>query len=148
MTQFFTQLDGNNQVKVEHEGFVITARIMEDDDAELSWLGEFANTPAARFAIPHEPHNHRTFNWFNAENVENDEQAQENYRRACAYGESWVMQGVVVHVTHKGVKLATDSLWGIESDSDAEYFVQTANELAENALALAREKLAELREGA
>lgn len=131
--------------KATHNGFELEARVMDDENPDLSYLGEFSDKPAAKFSIKCKsmgniPH----YKYFNAENVKNDEQALENYKRALDYGNGWSCVGVVVHVHKAGVKLATTSLWGIESDSGQDYLTGCANDLAHDALSEAEAKLIEL----
>lgn len=145
MTNIFTSLDydvqtGKTLSSVEHEGFTITAKVVDDDDADLSFYGEFSNTPKEG-AIEHELGTHHTFNYFNPADKE---YAQEAYKRMCSYGESWTMYGAKVIVSKKGVKLAEASLRGIESDSDDAYFLEVFNDLASEALTEAKSKLNEL----
>lgn len=65
----------------------------------------------------------------------------ERLRAWCNDGWNWC--GVVVTASRAGVELGTASLWGIESDAGA-YLVEVANELADEALAEAADKLREL----
>ncbi len=124
MTIFTEYKDG---IEVEHEGFTLKLEECPDDDADLSYLGEFSNSPSGEFVIEHEPGNHRTFNWFNPANAETKEQAQENYKRAASCGESWYTIGIKVVVYKAGVRLGDASLWGVESDSDDSYKLSVAN---------------------
>lgn len=57
--------------------------------------------------------------------------------------DSWNWCGVVVTASRAGVELGRASLWGIESDAGS-YLVETANELAGEALAEAAAKVREI----
>lgn len=148
MKKIFDSLDYHAQTgkvlaSVERDGFEFRASMKDDECADLSHLGEFSNSPADKFSIKHDG-GRGTFEYFNAENVSDDNEAKQNYDRARTYNETWVMYGLVVNVYKKDVKLAGASLWGIESDSGEEYFLQVFNDLADEALTQAQEKLKEL----
>lgn len=60
--------------------------------------------------------------------------AESDFQRLRGWcDDSWSYVGVVVTASREGVKLATASLWGIESDA-GEYLVETANDLAAEAI--------------
>jgi hypothetical protein len=66
------------------------------------------------------------------------------YRRLEEFNNGgWHYVGVIVEARMQDVLLADSSLWGIESD-DAEYHKEVADELADQTIAEAREKLTQL----
>lgn len=65
----------------------------------------------------------------------------ERLRAWCDDGWNWC--GVVVTASRAGIELGTASLWGIESDA-GDYLLEVANELAEQALAEAADKVREI----
>lgn len=70
--------------------------------------------------------------------------ARADYDRLRGWCEDqWNWCGVVVTASRAGVELGTASLWGIESDAGS-YLVETANELAVEALAEAAAKVREI----
>lgn len=65
--------------------------------------------------------------------------------------DEWFYCGIVVEAHAEGVELGSASLWGIECnypDSDNEYLLDVANDLAREAISEARAKLAKLAEAA
>lgn len=138
-------IPGKILAQIKHKGFDIICTVENDDHADLSWLGEFSDNPADKFAVPNsETRTRHAFKYFNAENVDQQEHAIENYRRALSYGESWCMYGAIVTIKKNGVELAQGSLWGIESDSEHEYFASTFNELIHETLPQAQATLKSL----
>lgn len=124
----------------------ITLRKIPDHDADTSYLGEFSQTPGD-FAID-QGEQPRILRYFNAANVENMEQARSNYDR--------VMEFENGDVTHYGIRadaeiatsrnggkswllntIRSGGLWGIESDSDQDYF----DEVGQDALSELKETL-------
>ena len=70
--------------------------------------------------------------------------ARADFERLQAWcDDQWGWIGVIVTVEREGVKLAHASLWGIESDSP-DYHVDVANQIVDEALSEAREKIAAL----
>jgi len=111
----------------------------EDDPiADLSYLGSWGRTAKTDLAINHHENGggRDEFEYFNPENVENAAQAQENYERMRAYGNSWETIGIyaTAEVYISGVRqtLRSGGLWGIESDSGEEYLKSVeAEQIAE-----------------
>ncbi len=66
------------------------------------------------------------------------------YERARTYGRTWWYETIQVQAWRAGILLGEASLFGIESDSDEDYFTETALELAREAIAEACEALARL----
>lgn len=148
MQEFITKLDGDIDsldtiATVQHEGFTIECLILLDEDPDMSHYGYFSENPKGEFYIKHNG-TLRSYSYFNAENVENMEQAQENYRRASTYGEKWFSYGARVLVSKKNIMLASNDLWGIESDSGDDYFIECFNDLIPEALVAAKKTLADL----
>jgi hypothetical protein len=70
--------------------------------------------------------------------------ARADYERLRKWCESdWYYVGVIVTVSRNGIELASDSLWGIESDA-TDHLLETANELAESALDQAQQAIVAL----
>lgn len=103
-----------------------------DYDAPLDYLGHFGDVKG-EFGIEHKSDERNAYKFFNAENVENMKQARENYKRMMQFQNGEVLcYGIVAkaHIltSNDGGKTAlkntitSGGLWGIESDSDEEYF--------------------------
>jgi len=117
----------------------IEVKKIPDYDSDLSYLGEFSNTPG-EFAIKHEGRPDE-YAFFNAANVENMEQARQNYKRMIKYTNGELMDyGVMAEATiltgngsyWKSDEITSGGLWGMSSDSGDEYFQEEAgNQLAE-----------------
>ncbi len=134
-------------LEVERDGFTFKIQECPDDDADLSYYGEFGGKMESELSIEHQGAPFQIAGWFNPENVENETQAQENYQRVLAYHrDEWHMMGIKVVVYKAGVRLGDASLWGIESDGDESYFLETANDLTDEALMEAKATLARLAE--
>lgn len=107
----------------------ITIKHIIDESPDLSYLGEFSNT-AGNYAIEHNGER-GTYPYFNADNVENMEDAQQNYDRMMQFEKGDVycigIKAIAeVHTSENGNTwlinhIESGGLWGIESDSDAEY---------------------------
>lgn len=143
-------------------GYSLHAKVVVDDSPDTSYLGEFSDSPDSD-AIPHDQDNTRTFNWFNpCITLEQHRQAlwrthgrhesyllartyiQQDYERARGQGGDWGMYGIRVTAFRAGIALGEASLWGIESDSDEEYFTETARDLATEAITEAEQALCKL----
>lgn len=74
----------------------------------------------------------------------NAARADYEYLRAWC-NDDWHYVGVIVTASRNGIELGEASLWGIES-SDSSYLLETANELADEALTDARAAIAALTE--
>ena len=131
-----------------HEGFEVKIRVVDDEDADTSWLGEFSDSPQEG-AIDH----HATDTWLARGwrgpryfNPVNPECGQEDYERLVAmYQGHWSMVGLTVTVYREGVELGAASLWGIESDSGHDYFCETiAEELVPEAIGQAKKTIERL----
>jgi len=116
----------------------ITIKRMADEGGEADYLGVYSNEPGE----PSKTIDRRTLKhcgpgqlpFFIAENVENWEQALANYTRmeAGMRGE-WCLIGIKaeaeVHLTGNTVqRITSGGLWGIESDSEENYFKQIEGE--------------------
>ena len=77
--------------------------------------------------------------------------ALRDYRVLRAWcDDEWFYCGIVVTVSRNGIDLATESLWGIECnypDSGNAHLGETARELADEAIDIARENIKELCNG-
>jgi hypothetical protein len=109
----------------------------------VSYLGSFSRTRKGDFTIEHKG-GRNEYPFFNADNVTILEEAQQNYKRAASYGESWSCLGLTVSVSKNGIELASNSIWGIETDSDESYFLEVFNDLAPETLKEAKETLKQL----
>ncbi|HSH30920.1 MAG TPA: hypothetical protein VK971_13520 [Thiohalobacter sp.] len=125
-------------------GFDLHARIVEDNDGWWSLgiedYGKFSPSwkPGA---VRHWRGGARDCEWFIPANPE---YAKQDYNRACDYGHGWWYVGIEVIARRAGIELGNASLWGIESDSGEEYFTETAFELADEAIAEARNAMQRL----
>jgi hypothetical protein len=127
-------------------GFDLRVRIVMDDDgwwtSGVETLGRFT----ARWqpgAIRHHRRARGDCEWFLPANPDD---AHDDYRRACAYGQDWWYVGVEATASRAGVALGDASLWGIDyapggSDDD---LTEVAFDLASEAIAAATRTLREL----
>ncbi|WP_322730352.1 hypothetical protein [Nostoc sp. ChiQUE01b] len=81
------------------KGFTIHIQVFYDEDADYSWLGQFSDTPKED-AIPHEPGNHRTYNYFNRACTITEYQ-EEYSRLGYAQHESWLLAKKAVQEDYK-----------------------------------------------
>lgn len=134
--------------KIGRATFVIKA--VPDNDPDLSWIGEFCNyRPGAIHRNPSYVERHQ-YEWFMPGNtfedhyngllelkyskgkahdlarsyVAHDLQRLEDYDRG-----HWNMLGICVSMLVGGVEVASDSLWGIESDADEAYHEEVIGDL-------------------
>ena len=71
--------------------------------------------------------------------------AEADFARLRAWcRDDWCYVGLVVTIYAEDVELASASLWGIDSDSDADYFNETIAELLAEAMAEARPQAARI----
>lgn len=155
---------GKRRAEWVEDGFHCCAMIVHDSDGSPDYLGKYSRNYAAGAIL-----NHKTRKWFIPAN---QEQAVYRDLRAMKYGRrlardlsksyvyadkrrldnflsrKWEYIGIVVGVAKDGEALGSESLWGIESDSGQDYIDSTAYDLAAEALAEARNKLAEIRNAA
>ena len=127
------------------DGFDLVARRLVDDDGwwiHGDCLGHFTNQWAPG-AVRHRGQRGE-FPWFIPADPENRHVL---YERARTYGRTWWYETIQVQVWRAGILLGGASLSGIESDSDEDYFTETALELADEAIAEAREALHRLCHG-
>ena len=135
---------GDSAAHWSQEGFELSAKIEVDDDGW--WLhgeddyGRFISSwePGA---IHHWPRERRACKWFLPANPETGRQ---DYKRACRFGTDWWYVGIVVTARRTGIKLGEASLWGIESDSEEDYFTETVIDLAGEVIAEAKQALRRL----
>jgi hypothetical protein len=71
-------------------------------------------------------------------------QIEQDYQRADAFGHEWHYNTVVATASRCGVTLGEACMGGVESDADDGYLQEVVDELAEEAVATAKEKLDEL----
>ncbi len=128
----------------EQDGFGLSAKVVDDEEGWLSAgidvYGRFSDRWRAG-AVRHWMGGRRSYQWFLPAHPE---YRHENYRRACDYGHSWNYVDIRVVASKAGVPLGETTLWGIESDSDIEFFTETALDLGEDAIAKAQAKLSGL----
>lgn len=149
--------------------FTLTATVKNDDDGDISWLGDFSDdSRAVRFAnldleseFREVMHNRRIpeSRWprgFRSGDSYADctgEEALANIKQDAKRYLDWLLDEwhfVYVSVTASldGVELGSDSLSDIESDSGEEYFTEVAQDCAIEALTETRAKLVRLAEAA
>lgn len=164
----------DDRFEVEHEGFKIIVRFEYDNDADVSYLGEFSDTPEEG-AINH----HATDKWlgrsfrgqryFNPPNYDDtikyyletekvspeeakaqaDRTAMVDYERLVDYyNDGWSMVGMIVTVYLDGVRLGDSSIWGVETDAGADYFKELFSDQLHQAMIEARKHLDKLVEAA
>jgi hypothetical protein len=124
----------------------IVIQKVNDDYPDISYLGTFSNTPAAQFSILRSEEitgvEKGTYPYFNAANVDSMEQAMENYQRALAFDRGDVVSLGVRAAAHVKTSangkewmlhtIKTGGLYGVDSDSEQDYFSEIATqELAE-----------------
>ena len=155
----------DDRVQWEQDGFTIRVYIEEDHDPDFSILGKYTDKWSPDVINCRHYNTRCDYAYFKPTISET---AHYQALRAMKYGKTqarqlartyvrrdfdriqgynigeWSMVGVVVSVFKNGVHLATDALWGIESDADHDYFTQVARECAADALREATTVLATL----
>ena len=107
-----------------------------EESPDLSDLGTFSKEKG-KFAIEHKG-DRGTLPYFNADNVENMKQAKQNYERMMQFETGLVCQyeikaeAEILTSSDKGQTwlinaVSSGGVWGIESDSDKEYFKEIAD---------------------
>jgi hypothetical protein len=56
--------DGEDGEEFEQDGFVINITVEPEDDADLSWVGEFTDHPGNQFAFERKHANHNHYKYF------------------------------------------------------------------------------------
>lgn len=158
------------------DGFNIVVKYLEDDNPDLSYLGEFCNHPnqsndgRKKFQYPaydratekivhnfddvqqvldDHPHWNPRDDRFIVVGTGDPEYLAQDAQRLEKYGVDWYCVGIVAEAWRKGVLIAKSTgVWGIESDSDAAHFHELAEEQIVEVLDAAQEKLKELCEDA
>ena len=141
MTHYFDHIQAPSGVNLVQNGFRINVQIRLDEDPDLSYLGEFSDTPEKN-AIDH----HETGTWlsrsdrgpryFNAADPNlTEEEIRKNYDRLVEYYQGyWSTVGIVVTASRASVTLGVQSLWGLESDMDLDFFDEEIDQLISGAL--------------
>jgi len=100
-----------------------------DYDPDMSYLGEFSNDHKPG-CIEHEPNDNRSYPYFHPANTEF---ANEDYKRMLAY-ENGLWNMISIHAVAE-IKIndtletiRSGGLYGIESDSDKEHFMEVGAE--------------------
>jgi hypothetical protein len=111
----------------------IKVRVEYDLSPDLSWIGEFSNTPKEG-AIVHS-NGGRTLKYFNPANPE---YAQQEYEEMMNYENGnksmlgiWV-EAEIITPNHTVQKIKSGGLWGIESDSDSDYIESVIDDEVSN----------------
>lgn len=156
--------------KGEHDGFTIVVKFQYDEDADLSYMGEFSDAPddgaidhhekgewlgrsyrGPRYFIP--AHYKDALNYYLEHEKLSEEEARAkadrqvvaDYERLVEYHQGhWSMLGMIVTVYLDGVKLGDASIWSVESDSGAVHFKELYDDLLHEAVAEARKTLEKL----
>lgn len=159
---------------VEHDGFRLAVRLEYDCDHGTPWEECDGHGPVSEWTTRAKlsgelelcrDRSHRRFydfaeacriarrdGWNAAPYVVAGETARQKAARAARADferlrawctDEWHWLGVVVTASRNGIELGRDSLWGIESDA-GEYLREVADDLAAQAIAEAREALADL----
>lgn len=71
-------------------------------------------------------------------------QVEEDYQRAKSYGDSWCMYDFCVTASLNDVILGRAILGSVESDCDESHFIQIAQDLGQDAISEAKQKLEQL----
>ena len=139
--------------ELSRDGFDLKICIEPDYDQDTSWLGEFSEMSYkdGRDGIPVDPVSTRSGYLFRSdrqtyfypqegceENAALDEERLRDY-----YLEYWCPVTVAVHAYKAGIKLGSDYLSGVESDSDFDDVVQLHG-MVNEAIFAARATLEEL----
>lgn len=106
---------------------------LDDTSPDLSWIGKFTDK-WEKNAIEHNG-DRGTYKYFvpanTAEQTGSPDSVEQDHKRLASYGESWSMIGiratVVLEIPMPGGDyqlqgIESSGLWGIESDSDEQYF--------------------------
>lgn len=164
----------DDSFEVEHEGFTVRVRFDYDTDPDLSYIGEFSDTPEAGAIDHHEQGRWLGRSWrgdryFNPTNYSSalkyyqeteklseeeakaraDREAMQDYNRLVGYyTDEWSMLTMVVTVYLNGVMLGDSSLGGVDSDSGSAHFLEIYEEQLHEAMVEARKTLDKLVEAA
>ena len=156
---------GRQTAKWSEHGWDFVAQILPDDDSGIpDYLGEFTDEwePGAidNWKMTHHSdyQDHGVYHWFvpcNSYQGHYDSlramyfsrheahtlalsYVLQDYERARTMGDDWIPTVLRVTVYRTGIKLGHESVCGIESDADMDYFTETAMDLATSALAEAK----------
>lgn len=126
--------------------FTVRLFTMPDTDADLSFIGEYSDTPD-EFHIDRQERGEMergTYRYFNSGSA-GPEHMEEDYRRMQAYNRGdWAMLGVCADILWRGKTIGHSALWGIESDA-GDYITTVAREQAHEAIDEARKELEAMR---
>lgn len=119
----------------------VTVKRVQDESPDLSWIGEYGNSPKSPAAIDREERGergHGEYRYFNpqltGEETGNPQSPEQDYERMEAYSRGeWCMLGIIaeaeVQFTATTVQtISSGGLWGIESDGGADYFTEVEEE--------------------
>jgi hypothetical protein len=141
------------KTKIDVDGFSVEIESSPDVDGDTSYLGEFTDTWSEeaiersnvrrgeyKYFLPAESQDSLKDQFSRLGHSKDDSTrlAQEAVQRALNRmedcGNGWSFIGIIARASWDGVELGSASLWGIESDSGAEYLSETAWELAQEAV--------------
>lgn len=152
----------------EKDGWEVTAELLLDEYADLSYLGTFTDKWEEGALDHHRLQGHRgryggEARWFIPQITAEDHRkglrnmnypkheadclarkyVRQDYERARSYGEDWNCVVVVVRVFREGIELGKASLAGIETDSGS-YFDEVVDDLFDEAKEEAEQALKKL----
>lgn len=158
---------------VERDGFEVRVYHIDDEDPDLSFMGEFTGRPKgypyydrALRAIVHDEAerleladddrgdnwDHRSYRYIGNFQETSDDRAEwdrailADVERLESYGDQWSCVGVRAEAWKDGVMLGESmGIWGIETDSDRSYFQEVEEEQQNEAVAEAKEKLEQIK---
>jgi hypothetical protein len=140
-----------NQTLELEDGVTVRLETVDDHDTDTSWLGRYTDHPtseewAANLVVEREWPANREYKYFvGAKWSEKREHVLQDYERMEALNRGdWRFMGIIATVYVNGVEMGSSSLWGVESDSGDDYFLEVARDLVWDAWSRARKKLAEL----
>lgn len=149
------------------EGFMLKIDRPDDEDPDLSYLGEYyqkRGTPAFPYydralgRVVDSDHDITDEEAEGAENFRRDEwryitggcgdpaYLKQDAERLQSYGSEWSCLGIRVRAYRNGIELAEASVWGFESDSGEECLKAEEESVIQEALAQAKEALKGLQE--
>lgn len=158
---------------VERDGFEVRVYHIDDEDPDLSFMGEFIGRPKgypyydrALRAIVHDEAqrielsdddrgdnwDNRSYRYIHAFQKASDDRAEwdrailADVARLESYGDQWSCIGVRAEAWKNGVMLGESmGIWGIESDGSRSYFQEVEQEQQNEAVAEAKKKLEQIK---
>jgi hypothetical protein len=119
------------KAEIELEGFTIELEYVLDYSPDLSWLGQFHTNPGPgridwQEFLQKKRHDRHLLGYYSSCNYdlskplseEEREYVKQDIQRLLAHGDTWYSGGVIATAYKNGAELGSDSVWGVENDSN------------------------------